>query len=269
MRIVITSDTHYHPKWQGALQAMITEIAGLAPDCVILAGDVGERLDGYRQMLRLLQHLDCPRLILAGNHDLWADEQAGSEERWTETLPRLTRAHGAIWLEGENWSMAGLGICGTLGWYDYSARDPSLPVTDEEYATVKRLYNVDGQRIDWAYSDIEFANRIGEAFAARLAALDADPAIRESLVVTHVPAFEAAVVRKPDDKAWNFGNAYFGNLTLGKRIIASPKVRRVVSGHTHIGWNGQVGRPHGAIEVRVVPAEYGSPAYVMLDYPAP
>jgi predicted MPP superfamily phosphohydrolase len=263
MRIIVTSDTHYHAEWQQRLAAFVGEIAALKPDAVILAGDVGEGLGGFGGMLDLLQPLDCPRLIVAGNHDLWADRQASSEARWTEILPRLTREHGAIWLEADNWCKDGLGICGTIGWYDYTARDPSLPVTDADYAMMKQLYNVDGLRIDWHYTDIDFANRVGEAFAARLAALDADPAIREILVVSHVPAFEVAMVRKPGNKTWNFSNAYFGNLTLGKRIVASSKVTRVVSGHTHVGINAQV----GAIEVRVIPSDYGSPAYVVLDYP--
>ncbi len=70
MQIVVTSDTHYHPRWHTAVEASVAEIARLQPDCVILAGDVGERLDGFRQMLRLLERLNCPRLILPGNHDL-------------------------------------------------------------------------------------------------------------------------------------------------------------------------------------------------------
>ncbi len=111
------------------MAAFVGEIAALKPDAVILAGDVGEGLGGFERMLVLLQALDCPRLILPGNHDLWAEPQASSEARWTEILPRLTREHGAIWLEADNWCRDGLGVCGTIGWYDYTARDPSLDMT--------------------------------------------------------------------------------------------------------------------------------------------
>jgi 3',5'-cyclic AMP phosphodiesterase CpdA len=245
---------------------MVTEVAALEPDCLILAGDVGERLDGYRDMLQLLQALNCPRLILAGNHDLWARDGVSSEQLWTETLPRLTRDYGAIWLEGENWARDGLGVCGTLGWYDYTGKHPSIPMTDEQYFLDKRrLGMVDGDYIDWLWNDIEFAALIGEAFSARLAALDADPAIREILVVTHVPAFAEAIERRPGDLGWNSSNAYFYNLTLGDRIAASRKVRRVVSGHTHIGKHAQVGTPERPIDMQVIPADYGRPMWVVLD----
>jgi hypothetical protein len=106
---------------------------------------------------------------------------------------------------------------------------------------------------------------IGEAFSARLATLDADPAIREILVVTHVPAFAEAIERKPGDIGWNSSNAYFFNLTLGERIVASRKVRRVVSGHTHIGKHAQVGTPGQPIDMQVLPADYGRPIYVTVD----
>ncbi len=266
MRIIVTADTHYHPSWRKALETIVAEIAGLQPDCLIVGGDVGERLDGYRHMLQLLRALDCPRLILAGNHDLWARDGVSSEQLWSETLPQLTRDCGAIWLEGENWARDGVGVCGTLGWYDYTGKHPSIPMTDEQYFRDKsRLGMVDGDYIDWRWNDTEFASMLGEAFSARLAALDADPAIREILVVTHVPAFAEAIERRPGDIGWNSGNAYFYNLTLGERIAASGKVRRVVSGHTHIGKHAQVGAPEQPIDMQVLPADYGRPMYVTLD----
>src|SRR5258706_10426891 len=116
MRVVVTSDTHHHPKWSGILEAFIDEVAALKPDCFVVAGDIGERIAGYENMMRLLQRLDCPRLVLSGNHDLWARDGIDSATLWTEVLPGLTREYGAIWLEGENWSQAGLGIFGTNGW---------------------------------------------------------------------------------------------------------------------------------------------------------
>jgi predicted phosphohydrolase len=266
VRIVVTADTHYHPSWRKALENAVAEIAGLQPDCLIVAGDVGERLDGYRHMLQLLQVVNCPRLILPGNHDLWARDGVSSEQLWSETLPQLTRDGGATWLEGENWAKNGFGVCGTIGWYDYTGKHPSIPMTDEQYFLDKRrLGMVDGDAIDWLWNDIEFAVLVGEAFSARLAALDADPAIREILVVTHVPAFAEAIARHPSDISWNFRNAYFYNLTLGRRIAASHKVRHVVSAHTHIGKRAQVGTPEHPIDMQVLDADYGKPAYTVLN----
>jgi predicted MPP superfamily phosphohydrolase len=70
LRIVITSDTHYHPHWSAVLEQFVDELIQLQPDCVVLAGDIGEGIRGFEQMLILLEKLPCPRLIVTGNHDL-------------------------------------------------------------------------------------------------------------------------------------------------------------------------------------------------------
>ena len=88
------------------------------------------------------------------------------------------------------------------------------------------------------------------------------------MVVTHVPICEEQMCRKPGDRAWGFSNAYFGNLTLGRRVLAMPKVRVVVSGHTHIGREGVVTRPDvpdlPPVRVSVVDSEYNSPGYLVV-----
>ncbi len=262
MRVVVTSDTHYQPSYASVLARYTDELAELKPDCVVVAGDVGEGIVGFDRMLTLLDKLACPRLIITGNHDLWKNTGKNSQELWETILPDLTRSHGAIWLEGENWIKDGIGICGTNGWYDYSARDPSLPYTPHDYASMKASYIVDGYLVNWQWSDIEFANQIGDAFEQRLAALDADPTVREILVVTHVPAFEEGIVRKPGNIRWNTSNAYFGNLALGHRIMKFAHVRRVVSGHTHAGKIAQIGN----LDMCVLPSDYGQPAHLVLDY---
>jgi predicted phosphohydrolase len=267
MRIIVTSDTHHHPKWRATLEQFVAEIAAQRPDCLVVAGDVGERIEGFQQMLRLLQTVDCPRLILVGNHDLWARDGIDSETLWTRTLPDLTREHGAIWLENEYWLQDGVAVCGTLGWYDYTGRDPTIPMTVEEYARDKGRFMADGVYMNWGRTDFKFAESLGEALSARLASLDADPTVREILVVTHVPAFAEAIVRKPGDFQWNVSNAYFYNLTLGQRILTSRKVTRVISGHTHVGRTAQIPGKAGPIDMQVIPADYGKPVSVMLDYP--
>ncbi len=268
MRIVVTADTHFHAQWQSELARTVQEIADLRPDCVIHAGDVGETVDSFARMLDLLRLLHCPCLVLPGNHDLWSNLGVNSEALWAEILPRLTQEHEMIWLEDTIWTQAGLGVCGTIGWYDYTGRDPSINWTDAQYFMAKGQFMMDGLRINWPWNDLDFSAKVGQAFGDRLHHLESDPTIREILVVTHVPTFEATIVRKPDDTAWKVNNAYFYNLTLGKRIAASPKVTRVVSGHTHCGIKTCVEGAAGMIDVRVLAADYGKPAYLVLDYPS-
>ncbi|MDZ4766961.1 MAG: metallophosphoesterase [Chloroflexota bacterium] len=268
MRIVITSDTHYTAAWHDILARHIAEIAQLQPDCVVVAGDVGEGVNGFDLLLKLLETLPCPRLILAGNHDLWinrADKSTTSDQLWAEVLPRLTRERGAIWLEDTAWVQDGIAVCGTLGWYDYSARDPAIAMTPDDYARRKMEFIADAYLMRWERSDIDFANEIGAALERRLAALNADVNVRQIVVATHVPAFEEGIARKPGNVGWNTSNAYFGNLTLGARIAACPKVTHVISGHTHVGKRATVQGASGAIHMEVIPADYGRPAYTIID----
>lgn len=58
------------------------------------------------------------------------------------------------------------------------------------YATLKPLVVRDAQRLDRGWNDRTFAARVGAGVVARLAALEADPAIDAILVATHVPIFK-------------------------------------------------------------------------------
>lgn len=267
MRIVATSDTHWQPWYADALVDLVRSVVALKPDCFILAGDIGESLISAHNMLSILRQIDCPRLILPGNHDLWATGAWRSDLLFDEILPGVVDEYGALWLETNDWKHDGLAICGTIGWYDYSARNPDIFWTDEQYAAAKARFNNDGTLIKWPYTDAEFANRIGDAFEARLSALQADPSVREILVVTHMPPFEQAITRLPGNLAWNIGNAYFYNLTLGRRIVKYPKVTRVLSGHTHIGKDETILTAQGAIDFHVIDSDYGHPVYLTFDYP--
>ncbi len=266
-RIILLSDTHYQRNWHAILERTMRDIAVFEPDCVVHAGDVGEGLDGYQNMLALLALLDCPRLVLAGNHDLWTYRQTGisTEALWTEVLPCLTRDSGAIWLEGENWIKDGIGVCGSIGWYDYSARDPKQDFSPADYARLKGTVMVDAVMMDWQRTDQVFSDELGMALENRLQALEADSAVREVLVATHVPPFEEGIAREPGNRAWNLANAYFGNLTLGARIEKYAKVRHVISGHTHVGKKATLRGKQGIIEMQVIPADYGHPAFVIVD----
>jgi hypothetical protein len=42
------------------------------------------------------------------------------------------------------------------------------------------------------------------------------PAVRRTVVVTHVPLLECQMSHKPGGIDWGFSNAYFSNLTLGR-----------------------------------------------------
>ena len=163
--------------------------------------------------------------------------------------------------------MGSVAVVGSLAWYDYSAVDPTTPPYPPEFfASEKPARNLDGRSVNWPWSDVTFAGRLGEALCERLDALEADESARDILVVTHVPLCERQMRRRPDDPRWGFGNAYLGKLTLGRRVLAYPKVRRIVSGHTHIPASGVEPREGlRDVAVEIVPSDFGSPQCVALD----
>lgn len=266
MRIVVTADIHYTEGWEPVFIEMAQLISAKKPDVFLIAGDLGEPLDNFEAALSLFVDLQCPKGIVAGNHDVWyRDGPYTSQQLWKEMLPASAHKYGYVWLESENIILDHVAICGTTGWYDYSGRDPSLRFSPEEYESLKGLVNMDAHYIDWPYTDREFANELRIDFARRLEKLENDPTIQEIVVITHVPVFEECVRRRPEDVRWNFGNAYFVNLTLGRTIAPKRKVSLIVSGHSHIGGQWEINFGGNVLQAHIVDSDYGKPGYLSLE----
>ncbi len=264
MRILITADLHYRPAQRGLFLDFAQRVSAQRPDCFIIAGDVGHPLRLFRRALQLFAGLTCPRLLIAGNHDLYRGE-FGSHDLWQTQLPHVTRSEGFLWLEEGNWRQQAVAVCGTLGWYDYSARAPHLPYTSDEYRALKRLVNHDADFIDWPWSDIAMARFLQRGFERRLAALEADPAVERIVVVTHWPIFAESAPPRPQSAFWSLLSAYLGNFTLGATVRRARKVRHVVSGHIHRPGRWQIAGAHGPITFDIVGSRSNEPAWVILD----
>jgi predicted phosphohydrolase len=247
----------------------VEEIATEEPSLTVLAGDIGEGLPNIIACLKLFADLPGDIAVLAGNHDVWARAGYSSQELWERYLPEAVQAAGMLWLEEAVWRHDETAVVGSLAWYDYSAADPSIHLSSPAvFARMKGQYNMDAEYVDWPWSDQEFAARVGGALRERLQRLEDDPGIHRVLVVSHMPLFDEQMCRKPHDFHWGFSNAYFGNLTLGKQVLeTSTKVQAVVSGHTHIGMEGQVRRPHRSARpaVSVLASDYHAPVYSVIN----
>ena len=266
--IVVASDLHLGITQEEPIRALAERIATAEPELTVLAGDIGEGLARIRECLALFSGVPGRVAVLAGNHDVWAFRDGpSSQDMWERHIPAAVRNAGMIWLEDEVCRVGAVAVAGSLAWYDYSAVDPTIPPYPSKYfASEKPTRNLDGRYVNWPWPDVAFSGQLGDALCARLDMLVADASARDVLVVTHVPLCERQMRRRPDDPRWGFGNAYFGNLTLGHRVLAYPKVRRIVSGHTHIpasGMEPREGQPD--VPVEIVPSDFGSPQCVVLD----
>lgn len=96
--------------------------------------------------------------------------------------------------------------------------------------------------------------------------LEDDPTIHQIVIITHMPILEEQIPRKPDDKTWGFANAFYGNLTLGREVLARQKVSHIVSGHTHMPMSAQVrSEDNRTISTHVIGSDYRKPAYLRID----
>ncbi len=267
MKLVVTSDLHVDPggklTTRARIDALAQSIADEAPSLVVLAGDLGHTLRGWELCLDAFRAMPCPVAALAGNHDVWRDRSAnlGSEALFSAALADRCARAGVLWLEEQTLRFGPIAVVGSMAWYDYSAVDPTVTMSAAQLEELKPAFNNDARFIDWPHRDGEVAARLGDALVAKLDALERDASITTVAVVTHVPLLEEQMERRPHDPTWGLCNAYFGNLTLGRRVTAFRKVRAVVSGHTHAGRRAK----RGAIDIRVVDSDYGAPSYESIE----
>ena len=113
MRIVITADLHYRPSQRETYLAFARWVESQQPDCFIVAGDIGHPLRLFERALQLFDRLVCPRLLLAGNHDVYRGEH-DSRILWETLLPQATRDAGFVWLEDTVVRLGTVGIAGSM-----------------------------------------------------------------------------------------------------------------------------------------------------------
>ncbi len=270
VRIAATSDLHFDPSHLLTPPERITHVVEAMrrskADALVVAGDIGHPLANFTACLDLFRSSQVPVGIVAGNHDVWRDEQFSSQRLWEHALPTATTQRGFVWLERRPIIVGRVGIVGTMAWYDYSAAEPSLVVPDNYYAAIKPRISNDAHWIDWTWSDPEFAAILRERLVVQLDRLERNPRIDRIVVVTHVPLFEEQIVRNADNFVWSLATAYFGNLDTGRVVSAFPKVRVVVSGHLHTSRTTVVPRRRSPdIQALVIGSDYGDPAWVQVD----
>ncbi|MCS7167204.1 MAG: metallophosphoesterase [Gemmatales bacterium] len=287
MLLAVTADLHYPKASNFTLSQLAQAIERQRPDVLLIAGDLGDCSAYSATSLAFFRQLPCPKLVLAGNHDLYphnenflrspsepvpvpqphSTKELTSAQLWQGELRRQIQAQGGVWLEDTVYVRPPVAIVGTIAWYDYSAADPQLGYGPEVYAREKRFFSTD-DRINWPWSDLEFADMVSREFLKRLDQVVEDPRVAHIVVVTHVPILEEQLLRRPGDRYWGFSNAYFGNLTLGRQVLQRPKVCLVVSGHTHIGRHVSFLAPNGRLlHAAVVGRRQRQPRFLLFRIP--
>lgn len=244
--IAAVSDLHNSEYNAEDVEKVARRLRFINPDVLIIAGDVANSFEYFGKTLDLLSGR-WAMLVIAGNHDVWSAAPEGgptSAELWEKVLPAVCDTHNAIWLE-ENPVLIpaiGLGIVGTIGWYNYSGERLGRPL--HVIAAEKGRAVQDADRIDWKWDDITFATARQFWLRRFLSTLSSgksnngQPA-KEIMVVTHmVPFAQLKAEVESDPRHADFFNRrapYYFNTELGDAIRMWPRVRWTISGHNHQG----------------------------------
>jgi Icc-related predicted phosphoesterase len=257
MRILTTADLHYNqPKSRALADALIDEINAIEADVLLVVGDTAtSEGDALERCLSRFQFAG-PKLIVAGNHDLWTHE-ADSYRIFTEDLPKRVRALGWQWLEEEPLVIGDVGIAGSVGWYDYSFAWPALgiprrfyeakisPGAAERFSEFVSLFerkddlSQHAQEIVARWNDGRYAKlgRSDEQFLEELLTklkrqLEEISRVQRVIVATHCVPF--AELLPPTGRAqWDFARAYLGSARIGELVQSFPNVSHMVCGHSH------------------------------------
>jgi 3',5'-cyclic AMP phosphodiesterase CpdA len=262
MRVALTSDLHveHHPDVIPLVAARVRE---LAPDVLIVAGDVSAKLETLEAALRALRQ-SAPRLVFVpGNHDLWCGREGRptSRERYEQAIPAACARAGCDALAAGPVTIGGVVFVGATGWYDYSLRSRALDsqVSDEDYrrGVLGLLRWNDKAHVVWPGDD-------GRALddpaicAAQVALLEAqlrEAGARPTVAVTHHLPF-AELVTSKGELPWDFINAFMGSSRLGEALLAGRNVKLACCGHTHFRRRALVAGAGGEFAVEVSPVGY-------------
>lgn len=264
MRLLITADLHYnHPRSRALADEVIDRMNAAGGDGVLVIGDTAiADGDALEQCLARF-NIPGPRLLLAGNHELWT-RRDDSRPIFFEELPRRAAALGWHWLEDEPFVADRFAIVGTVGWYDYRFAQPSLEIPERFYRAkvspgavrfvagmthllqnpadvsgkameVVARWN-DGKFIHLHESDEAFLEGRLTSLRRQLQQMRASP--RVIAAVHHLPF--AQLLPPPHSAQWDFAKAYLGSPRLGDLLLEYPNVTDCFCGHSHFPLCAQV-----------------------------
>lgn len=239
MRLFAISDLHISKKEnREALEQFGTDRSqSFDSDWLIVAGDVGERVEHLRIALDLLCPMFAQVIFTPGNHDLWcpagSTDRTRGVDRYLE-LVEACRSFGVLTPEDPYalWpgaTEAPTYIAPLFLLFDYSFRDPAVPRAEAvAWAKASGVVASDETLLSpapFATRDDWCADRCNKT-EARLAALPTDS---QTILINHWP-LRYDLARPPRIPRFSIWSGTIRTEQWGQRFRA----RAVISGHLHL-----------------------------------
>lgn len=259
MQIFFTSDLHVDVRvgMSGTRQAASwLEQRATPSDVLVLGGDYGNTQEDANRCLKLFSGFPGRVCAILGNHDIWFSkpESLDTRQRINAFADAFTEL-GYHWLDKGAFVKEGVAIVGSMGWYDYSFKDPSLGFGDDIYRT-KRLNSFepcfyrDGDFVNWNTTDTKVVERQCVKMRAQLDCLSGNEEVSHVFAALHhcpteellrprfVPVWAKCLVIP---KKWRLLHAFAGAQRFSDLFQQYRKVKRVACGHIHLSRRRRIG----------------------------
>ncbi len=236
MRIGVTSDIH--TDISPANRRIARHIANVAReaelDVIVICGDLSPGIRTLSETLLPFYDigLDCKKLFVAGNHDIWTFDSNITSYDKCSLITAICKEHGFHHLADSPVVIGQVGFCGTIGWYDYSYRRGKYSISEKSYKrkTFQGAVWNDVNYARWGRSDPDMAHQFERELQQQINSVK--DSVSRIIVVTHHVPFRECVIYK-DKLPWDFFSAFMGSVGLGEICINEPLVTHVFFGHTH------------------------------------
>lgn len=257
MRLAWATDIHFEFASVDDIVAFCQRVVALAPDALLIAGDIGQAPTVERYLRTLDRALPMPVYFVLGNHDFYQGRIQDVREAVRVLVADSTRL---TWLSATGVVAIGAhtALIGHDGWADGRCGDyASSRVMLNDYRLIGELSNLT------AAERLAMLNTLGDQAAAHFRRVLPEALARFPRVValTHVPPFPEATwyQGRISDPDWlpHFCSRAVGDVLIEIMEAHPDSDLLVLCGHTHGGGGVQI-RPN--LRVVVGTAEYGRPA---------
>ncbi len=145
MKIVAAADLHFSENNRGRVTALAGAMCHAGADALVLAGDcVAGDANDLAEVLELFADYTGPKLMVAGNHDLWGERPPlDTWLKYERTIADVTEAQGFHYLDQGPLVVDDVAFVGSVGWYDYGFRQMAEPVPGVRVTPVDVSYSAD------------------------------------------------------------------------------------------------------------------------------